>query len=948
MARTIFKRANFYDGQNIVEETLDTEQSAWVGTTANVVDLTSGSGIENEYITQRILFDTSDVPATITTLITTQNFDGEPIYPTDSFDSTVFLQPSDSTQGNQLAIEISGSSLDGTPSLKVYIFGQIFDGDFKEEVFTFNSNGEQVTRNYYTNVVAIMTQDFRGNQNTLIDGVASRNNGGRLRIFEALPLRLARDSIMASQSREPNQDYVNFKPATLFETLDTLLDEIAATESLNKADLDINVTSTTTRNLPANTTGVIVGEKFQATTNNIQKVTVLLSVVERTLVTAGEEFDWSGDIVVGIRKLQTTNVCPTATIPENLIEFDPEPSSLAEISFAQTGLEDIGVILSDTAQEVDFIFTQSLLSNPNIEPTIVPGDYYVVTVRRSGDVSTGTIVLEEAANTDAAATDIDNMRMTVFAQNTWTDVSNSDMWFKIHTDAVRVVDGTAYEDGRQLTSPKVQQNSTTGLEEPYVEGDHSFIDVSEDVKNYMIIQAATEFSDVESHPTTGNAVFSKINDTPSFSVINESTLMTLISGGNKPIILGSAYDNNPVGNPEITGTTLYPGLMRATTFTLINPPSDVLVYNLVGSVITPNSLEPNLKYRIIKQDLYTDAYGDINKDGDIDISDVTRAQELGDIVSGEGYAKNLVDGSVPSATQLAAIVAGTVTMEEIIRADVTGNELVTITDVSYIQQYISLGTAFPAGSSFTRVVLTVESLTDPLTTSVDMLTADADFNTVPFTFLTYTIEFIPRWDESEIIIGDLRRFIPKTFTSIATMDITGTTQNGGTNTVFLPGDVLVEGDVFDSDGDPHPLDFEVNNIVLELPDGYIVGEIDIFSNFIKGAMSFSDGTLVGTTALTNNQVRVATSIQSFCKDLDGFDYESVDGYAEIDEVIGILYTQSSGLLRIRASNLRFIDTRPELRTKIILTVSLKKAGFINSDRTVTKTEVEDLLVSIPV
>jgi hypothetical protein len=944
---TISSRVNFFDGQNITEEDLDTEQTAWHDTVTSSTNLFAGSGVEKSFIVQRTLFDSDDVPASIQSLIDTQNFDGEPIYPEDSFSNTVFLQPSDSVQGNQLDIRISGSSLDGTPQVKVFIFGTTFGGDFKQEAFTFRDNGTQITRNYYTSIVAIMTQDFRGNQNNLIDGVASRNNGGRLEILEALPMRVARDAIMAEQKQEPNQDYKNFKPATLFKTLDILLDEIAATEDLNADDLNINITSTSTRKLEPNESGIIIGEKFQATTDNIQKITILLSVEERTLVPAGEEFDWSGDIVVGIRKLQTTTVCPTDTIPGTEIEFDPEPSSLAEVSFDMADLEALGIVLNDEPQEVDFIFTQSLISNPSVEPSIIPDDYYILTIRRSGDLSTGTIILEEAANTNADPDETDNMRMSVFAQNTWTDVPESDLWFKIYTGAVRIVDGTAVDDGVQITSPKVKENEITSIEEVYIEGNHSLIDISENAENYVIVQGVNNYSVPKPHPSTGNLIFTRIEDVPEVAVVSESTLTTLLDAGNETIILGMATDTNPIDNPVITGTSEYPGLHTSSTFTVINPSSDLINSNVIGSILVPNTNDPSKQYRIIKKEVYTDLFGDVNGDGEIDDSDIVRCQEIGNVVSGDGYSKDLASGLVPSSVQVDAVITqGTVLMEEILRADVNADDIITVLDSGLIQQFISLGTAFPAGSSFTRIILTVENLTDPLSTTPDIIGSDPDLNAVPFTSIPFRIDFIPLWVEENIVITDLRRFVTKTFTSIESTDITGGTVNGGTNTTLVPGDMLLGGSLLDEDANVYSIDLEVGTVTLELPEGSTAGEVDVFNSFIKNQMRFSDGTLVGSSALDDDQVRVTASVQSIAKDLDGYDYESEDGSIKIDETVSVLYTESTGLLRIRAGNIRNISTRPELRTKIILTIYLKKAGFQNAAQTISESDLSDYLTSL--
>lgn len=940
MARPILPRNNFFDGQQVTETDLDVEQTAWLETTSNAVDFLAGSGVEKESATQRILFDSDDVPASIQSLIDTVSFDGEPIFPEDAFGQTVYLQPQDTSEGNQLEVEISGSDLAGAPQLRVYIFGLIFGGSFTQEVLTFETNESQVTRNYYTQLVAIMTQDFLGNQNTTITGTASRNSGGRLRILEALPMTVARDIIMAEQAVEPNVNYIDFKPATLSKTLDNVLSDIADSEGLNLDDLRINVTATTQRELPPNdSTGLIVGQKFQATTNNIQKIALLLSVKRNDLALPGEEFDWTGDIVVAIRKLQTVTTCPTDTIPNTAIEFDPEPAPLAEVSFDKAQLEELGITLTDSAQVVDFVFTQSLLANPNVNPQIIPGDYYMLTIRRTGNVSKGTLILEEAANTNAQPDEIDNMRMSVFSQNTWTDVTTSDLWFRIFTDAVRITSGTAFDSGRQITSPKTEENDS-GVTEPFIEGNHSLIDVSQSAQNFVIAQQKDVFTTAIPHPATGNPVFTRIEDAPDIAIVSEETLLTLINAGNDPIILGAATDTNPVDNPTIEGETKFAGLVGANTFTIIQPTSDILLNNLVGSIITPNLDEPSLKYRIIDVDIFTDAYGDVDASGVIDINDVSRAQAL------DGYSKDLTSGSLPSSVQVAAITSGAVTIDEIIRADVDNNGIINVLDSQSIQQHIALGTAFDAGDSFTRVVLTVENLVNPLSTTPNILGSDSSFNTVPFSPISFRIDFVPLWSPTSLSLSDLRRFVPKVFTEIDEEDITGSPQNGGSNTTFIPGDLLLDGDLLDVDGNPYSIDLEVNTIVIDLPEGSTQGEVDIFTNFIRNQMTFADGSLVTNTALEDNQVKVGTAIKSFVKDTDGYDFQSIDGYSAIEETISVLYTQDSGILRIRADNIRNIITRPELRTKIVLTVYLKKAGFSNSEVQITSSRLQELLTPV--
>jgi len=242
--------------------------------------------------------------------------------------------------------------------------------------------------------------------------------------------------------------------------------------------------------------------------------------------------------------------------------------------------------------------------------------------------------------------------------------------------------------------------------------------------------------------------------------------------------------------------------------------------------------------------------------------------------------------------------------------------------------------------------LPVENLVNPLTTSPDMVNTDASFNAVPFTTVNFEINFVPLWEPENLLLTDLRRFVPKTFTQIESTDITGTPANGGTNVSFVPGDILLGGSLLDLDGDPFSVDLEVNTIVIDLPEGGTQGEVDVFNNFVRNQMKFSDGTFVEISALADSQIKISAGVKSFVKDTDGYDFQSVDGYAAIDEAVSVLYTQSSGILRLRAENIRNIATRPELRTKIILTVFLKKAGFQNSETLVAASRLEELLVAV--
>ena len=932
MAEQSIKRNNWVDGQLVTLDNFSIEQTAWHDTIAANADTILGSGVQKGLASDRVLFDTNDVPASVSALLTAGTFDGVPFYATDTLSNTVFLEPSDVVEGNQLAVEISGASLTGSAKSRVYLFGLILGGSFTQEVLEFDDNGTKLTRNYFTSLTAIMTQNFRGNTHGCL------NTHGRMRILEASALAVATDHVLAEQTLVPNQYYVGFIPASLAKTLDLLLGEIATVANKPVGDLGVSVAADTTRSLPINSVGLIIGEKFQATTNNIQRVSVLLSITHDLV----NNYDWSGDLVLGIRALQRTVSCPIATIPDNYIEFDPEPSALAEVSFTQATLASAGVVLTATPQVVDFVFTQSLLANPSVAPSLVPGNYYVLTVGRTGDLNVGNLVLQESYKSSTTPT---NTRLTVFSQNEWVDVAGSDTWFRVYTSALRVTSGTAFDAGVAITSPKAIVNSITGAAESYINGGYSLLDVSSTTQNYVIVQRSEQYSDELSHPTTGNKYESQVKDYPSVSVVSAATLTELLNAGNETIVLASVVDTNPALSTTITGYTRFAGLATSDTFTIIAPVSDLLVNNLVGATITPDLAQPTYKYRITKAVKYVDDYGDVNGDGVIDVVDEVATSTVGLVY---GFSKDLSttlpDGPT-TGQQHTAIVNRTVTMDQILRGDVTGDGIVSQDDAMAIHAFISSGTAFAVGGTYNRLVLTVENLTDPLTSTPDIVGHDPSFNNGTFTPLQYQVTFVPLWSEENLVITDLRRFVTQSFTSGTSL------VSGGSNSLYIPGDLLLGGSVLTAVSETYNFDLEVATISIDLAAGTTSGQMNVFDTYIRGKLKFYDGTLVSSTALTDNQVRVSVAIQSLTK--DGFasnggivDQATIDGNPAIEQSISILYVQSSGLLRIRTANQRNIATRPELSTKLILTVYLKKAGFQNTEVDVSGSEFTAALLPL--
>lgn len=917
------ERVNYYDFQKIDLEDMRVEQTSNLSTSAANFDAVAGSGILLDSPEELVVFDSDALDTYQQGLDAISAFDGQGIL------ETPYLVK-DQVGGSQLAIAVTDTRLGGFLKMSVYVLGKTFEDVLIYEVVEIGANITEITHNHFTEVTNILFQNFLGNTNTTVDGYGSFDVGGRVVITEASSLRLSRDLIAAEQILEPNMSFRNFKTATAGKSLSiTLSEAIGVSNDVN--DLDINTTNANTRLFEVGgSTSIIYGQKFKLKSNNIQKVSILLSL------TSGSTF--SGTLVLGIRQLQTADTATTEFLPDDEISFDPDISSIEEIAVDVNDLAERGYILNDEPQIVDFLFTGSNLSNPALS-NLVEDTFYVLTIRRTGSVVTGTIVIEEATNSDA------DLRLTVFDSNVWTDISTSTMWFRIWSDSVKASSGIAYDAGIRVVAPKIIEN-TSGV---MVQGEVKDIDLtitSEDSQNYVLLQNTDEYTRYETHPRTGDLVASRKVDAALISVLEQADVEELMNAGDDVVLLGRVRDRNPRSNPTITGTLEYPCLAFNNTITIVNPGSDLLTQNIVGSTIVPNTLSPSISYRVTSQTTYTDLYGDLNGDGVIDLDDLVRLIEL------DGYATDLNGGTVLAATQLAAVLNGSVTVEELLRADVTGNGLITeAVDGVALTDFIDNGTAFAAGSSFTRVVLELESIINPIlytdssaNSTLSIEDNDPDLiDNVTFSTINYEINFIPTWEPENIEIIDLRRYVVATFLDFNVSDLTSTPESGGQNSQFIPGDLYISGSVLNIDGTNHPLDYERNIIEIELPEGDTAGEFNLFTNFVSGIMKFSDDTFVSSSAITNNQIKFEVSISSYSKLLDGYDGYASDSL-DVNEAIGTYIDHSTGLLRINADNITYNVLYPQLRTRILVAVSLKKAGFKSSVVRVTTDDLSRILV----
>jgi hypothetical protein len=963
---------SWHDAQRVTKKDLDTEQNRNNQIDAAIVNNHFGSGVLPFGPQQVVLFDSDNLSSAQAALVSSHNFDGTGLLPA--------KQPTDLNLGNQLEIELTDSQVFGRLSVKVAVIGLAFDDTLQMDRFYFYKNEKQVTSKHYKKILAIFFNDFKGNT------LCSRQNGGRVVIRETASFQLSRDPLMVVQDVEPDLFWRDFKVSSLnINLFDTI--QVGIGNEYDADALSINVTGRPSRTLLSDDVTSQVGQKFQAQTNNIQKVTLLLGVSKNTLNPVETEFDWAGELVISIYPLQTTTSCPTDIIPELAIDFEPASEPLAQLSINQSSLRDLGYVLTDVLQPVDFVFNSTRIASPATS-NVIPGNFYAITLRRSGAATQGTVLI--GCGNDR----VDNSRVTLFG-GTWVDVPEEDLWFQIWTDAAKVADGQGYDAGNGVLIAKTQVDEATGAVVDHQAKNYSLADAGENIVNTAVIQAIEDFSVTTQDERTGNPVFSRKQFVPSFSFVTDTSL-TELKAVSEPLVIGAIQDTNPKQNPTLAKIQTLPGLAKNDTFCIVNPDADLLSLNLLGSKLIPNDISCGLAYKIFKVTLCTDGYGDVNGDGTIDLVDIAKASSL-------------IGESVYSASSQQKIIDGEIDVLELLRADVDGDGYITSNDVDLITNYVNKSiNAFPIGSSFLHLCLRVQSnigrydgyfdcdgyvrldgyggldIIDPGSLSpaeliydgyiiTPDLQADPIFTTVPFPGVTYQIVPQPYWQPHLLAVASDVRLVPASFTAPEAIvpaacstpvtyqcedknEVTPT-YNPGRNDFFVPDNLYVgKGQILRPDGSAFKVDFEIGTIILQLPQEPLSeSSINVFSKFVADrgdgftragypAMRYADCTTVQDADLLLNKVKFSVSIQSFVPNLDGYTFE--DGYGIIvDDIIGIHLDPLSGILKLTVKDLSVDPLYLTLVSKIQILAYLKKGGWNNQTLEVRPSEIAGLISS---
>jgi len=594
------KQNIWFDAQQVDDTDLSLEQQYNNTIQSGIINNHIGTGVLTETLSQTYIFDSS---------LESSFLDGVAV--------SVQNQPTDTTLGNQLEITLTGSLAASKKAIKVAIIGLDFNSSLQFETFYFKTNETQVTSKHFTNVLVLLFNDFIGNPDL------SLNLGGRITIKEAKPLTMSRSPIMVAQDLEPNlffRDFFLDGAASLSSLLSTAL------PLYNVDTLDISTSELDNKVLLIGDVTTQIGQKFQALTSNIQKITLLLSVRNEEV---GSETDlvWNGDLLISIYPLQSNIDCPSDVAPNLELDFAPSNIPIAQISVNYSSLFDSGVVLDSVPQPVDFVFSNSSVAGLNI---LSLDKYYAVTIKRSGSANKCDILI--AVGSDL----IENSRVTTFTGTLWVDIPEQDLWFRIWTDAAKVSDGQAYDTGNGIAVEKVIVDAASLATVDYSLDKLQFS--GNDVYRAVLSATTTETDEVQDQ-RTANPVLSRKQYTPNIELLNSIDIVNLESI-TEPLLLGAISDKNrkfydsisseiltKLFSNTISGDELIIKIIEDATDTgrydtsVTSLVSNLLNGDLVGAKITPDTAYPTIYYRIADAKLCSMIVGDVNGDGVVDLED---------------------------------------------------------------------------------------------------------------------------------------------------------------------------------------------------------------------------------------------------------------------------------------------------------------------------------------
>lgn len=594
MRKDITGKQNVWlNGQQVDNDDLSTEQDYVNTITSGLTYNHIGQGILPDSLVKNLLFDSSLIVGDV---------DGTPL--------SIQTQPSDSDYGNQLEINLSDSEVFGLRTIKIVLFGLDFNNTLFYETFTFHKNESQYSRGHFKQVVSILIND-------IFASTLSMNLGGAIKIYEAPPATLSRDCLVLSQNIEPSlfwRDFFSTTTSTVIQLIESAL------PTYDISSLQIFTEEFNVRELAKNDITTEIGQKFKSKSDNIQKIRLLLSVENND---PGDELDleWEGDLVFTVYPLQSTISCPNDLAPNLEIEFDPIPTPLAQVTFNYTSLLDKGFELSNVAQPIDIILSNTSLANKKIEKD----KFYAFTLKRSGTAAKCDIKIYIGQDLT------EDSRVTIFNGNYWTDIQSEDLWFEIFADSAKVTSAKIYENGFGVEIPKVKE--VDGTTQSYLLNELSF---NTNDTFTAIVTSQTELTDPVENKRTGGITQSKQQKVPSVELLstietsnldsfNNSLKLGVISDKNKKFESPTTYSLPLKAWTIIENNIVVPLLEDNTDPRKDGYTNDILSAflngELIGSKFTPDLSEPTKFYRVGSAEKLTMTYGDWDGDCIVDADD---------------------------------------------------------------------------------------------------------------------------------------------------------------------------------------------------------------------------------------------------------------------------------------------------------------------------------------
>jgi hypothetical protein len=770
---SVLPKANFFDGQKITEADLDAEQLHNQSVSGGIINDFHGSGIVRESIFEsNILLNTSSPgayekegsPNLSKETILLGRYDGLPI--------NLDIQPSDQQYGNRLEVELVGASVGGKVQTKVLILGFAFSslsarGQLVCEVLSFQKNETLISKYYYKEVLSVIFNNFSGGTGrteyeSLKDSLnVIFDNAGYLAIREAESFKVFPKSSINEQIESPNFSLNTFITGDVGTSIEDLLRE-AVGDDVNFSDLYFELSPAQIVSFDKN--GSVTksyGQKFLSKANNLQKIDLLLSIDQDTLLPANEQYDFSGELTLSVHKLQTEVNCRTDLVPDRLLDFDPEIDPIIEISFSQSDLRDLGYSLSSTPQIISFNLASTLIADPNIDPSLVSGEYYAVLLSRRGDTRTGTINLHVGWDIPTRKTQNgqsltpeekfikQSSRFFEFdtATKRYVDYSSYSLWHQIHADCVEITPGTAYSDDSYLISiPKAEKFVGSTEISNYIDG-ISLSNIAYGSSNYVLLSHIQSFESPVTHPRTGNLAYSRIFDTGSISVYNETDFLSI--SDNNPLILAKVVDRNVRTASQILKSVSLPGLIDRDYVLVIEPESSLLTDNLVGRVLTPDvTCECNKKYKIIKTECLTYSVGDLNNDKQIDSLDISEIVPV-------------LGNTINSLATEREILSGNLSIVKFKQADLNGDDTVDGADLTLLEDAVDGYVNFSVPEKFKVLKVYIQNDFDendyPAILDDALVTANtsAGTNLISFSVTDYRIALAIRLNDVVSLSGVL-------------------------------------------------------------------------------------------------------------------------------------------------------------------------------------------------